>query len=96
MFRTIYLSLILLAAAVASAVFAYLNPDTITLDIAFAEVTVSISLAFAVAVALGWALGWLSAAVVLARAKADQFLLKRRLRHARTELQEAKRLPGID
>ncbi|MEO0973883.1 MAG: LapA family protein, partial [Pseudomonadota bacterium] len=74
----------------------YLNDGDITLDIAFAEVTVSISFAFAVAIAIGWALGWLSAAVVLARAKADQFLLKRRLRHTRNELRDAKRLPGLD
>lgn len=96
MIRTLYLGLVLLLAAVTAAVFAYLNPDPITLDIAFAEVTVSTAMAFAVAVALGWGLGWLSAAILLARAKTDQFLLRRRLRRMNEELKQARRLPEPD
>jgi uncharacterized membrane protein YciS (DUF1049 family) len=96
MIRTVYLALVLVLAALTAAVFAWLNPDQITLDIAFAEVTVSTSLAFAVAVAIGWLLGWLSAALVLARAKAEQFFMKRRLRRAHEELKQARRIPEFE
>ncbi len=96
MIRTLYLLLILALAALAAAVFAWLNPGEITLDVAFAEVTVPIPLAFATAVAIGWALGWISVAALLARLKGEQFLLRRRLRHTRSELDSVRRLPGTD
>jgi uncharacterized membrane protein YciS (DUF1049 family) len=96
MIRTLYLTLVLVIAAMAAAVFAWLNPGDITLDVAFASVTVPIPLAFATAVAIGWAFGWLSVAVIMARLKANQFFLRRRLRHATDELNHTRRLPGAD
>ena len=96
MIRTLYLTLVLVVAALAAAVFAWLNPGDITLDVAFAEVTVPIPFAFATAVAIGWLFGWLSVAVIMARMKADQFFLRRRLRHAREELNHTRRLPGSE
>jgi uncharacterized membrane protein YciS (DUF1049 family) len=96
MIRTLYLTLVLVVAALAAAVFAWLNPGDITLDVAFAEVTVPIPFAFATAVAVGWIFGWLSVAVIMAKMKTDQFFLRRRLRHARRELDSSRRLPGTE
>jgi uncharacterized membrane protein YciS (DUF1049 family) len=94
--RTVYLTVVLVFAALAAAVFAWLNPGDITLDVAFAEVTIPIAFAFATAIGIGWLLGWISVAVIMARMQTDHFFLRRKLRRAERDgpSRGAARLPG--
>src|SRR5262245_41700458 len=57
--RLILLLLATVALAVA-ALFTWLNPGQMAIDLAFTEVTVPIAVAFVATLALGWLLGWLS------------------------------------
>jgi uncharacterized integral membrane protein len=56
------LILVLLAGVALSvaALFTWLNPGSMAIDLAFTEVTVPVAVAFVATLALGWLLGWLS------------------------------------
>jgi uncharacterized membrane protein YciS (DUF1049 family) len=60
--RRLILIVFAVATVLVAAIFTSLNPGTLTLDLAFTEVSVRIALAFVIALAAGWLLGWLSTA----------------------------------
>jgi H+/Cl- antiporter ClcA len=89
----------LLAAVLvgAVAVFAYMNPEPLRLDVGFVELE-SVSLAlFAVCVfALGWLAGLASAAFALLRSASERRRMQKDLRIAETELRTLRSLPIHD
>ncbi len=88
----LFLSLFLIVLVVA--VFAYSNPDSLTVDIGFTRFeNVSVSLAFAVAFALGWVFGLLSAGLALLRMVGERRRLRRELRLAEAEVSSLRSLP---
>lgn len=77
-----------------AAVFAYTNPQQITVDVGFARFDgVSMAGAFAVAFGLGWLFGVASAAAAMLRLANDRRRLRRHLKLAETELSGLRSLP---
>ena len=95
--RRIALFLAFFAVVLIAAVFAYNNPGSIDVDVAFTRFEdVPISLAFAVAIGLGWLLGLLSAGVAVARMAGERRRLRRKLRSAEAEVRGLRSLPLND
>ena len=95
--RKIALFLSLFLVVLVAAVFAYNNPDNITVDIGFARFEqVSVSLAFAVAFAIGWFFGLLSAGFAVFRMASERRRLRRELRLAEAEVSSLRSLPLHD
>ena len=95
--RRIAFVLALIVFMLAAAVFAYSNPQPITVDIGFVRVEqVSLAGAFAVVFACGWLFGLLSAGVALWRSAGEKKRLRRDLRNAEAELGSARALPAAD
>ena len=95
--RRIALFLAFFAVVLIAAVFAYNNPGSIDVDVAFTRFEdVPISLAFAVAIGLGWLLGLLSAGVAVARMAGERRRLRRKLRSAEAEVSGLRSLPLND
>ena len=87
------LAIIVLAAAV----FAYGNPETISVDIGVTRLeNVPASVAFAVAFALGWGFGLVSAALAMLKMAADRRRLRRELRFAEAEVRGLRSFPLQD
>jgi uncharacterized integral membrane protein len=92
------LILVLLAAVALSvaALFTWLNPGSMAIDLAFTEVTVPVAVAFVAALALGWLLGWLSTlGHVLASAR-EQRRLRAAARLAERELETLRGAPPAE
>lgn len=95
--RKVALFLSLLLIVVVTAVFAYNNPDSISVDIGFTRFeNVSVSLAFVVAFAVGWLFGLLSAGIAVARMAGERRRLRRDLRLAEAEVSSLRSLPLHD
>ena len=95
--RKIGLFFALLLIVLIAAVFAWNNPGTLDVDIAFTRFEdVSVSVAFAVALAVGWLAGLLSAGVALARMAGERRRLRRKLRLAEAEVSSLRNLPLQD
>ncbi len=95
--RKIGLFFALLLIVLIAAVFAWNNPGTLDVDIAFTRFeNVSVSVAFAVALAVGWLAGLLSAGVALARMAGERLRLRRKLRLAEAEVSSLRNLPLQD
>jgi lipopolysaccharide assembly protein A len=94
--RVGYIILLLLFLLLA-AVFAFNNPEPITVDAGFARFErVSMSLAFTVCFAVGWLFGLLSAGFGLLRIIRERRRLRRDLRLAEAELRSLRSLPLND
>jgi uncharacterized integral membrane protein len=83
MIKRIFSVVVFLAALLISALFTWLNPGEIQLDLGFAAFHTPLGLAFVLAIALGWLLGLLSAVWWITRIAADRRRLKADLRSAR-------------
>lgn len=95
--RRIAFVLALIVLMLAAGVFAYSNPQPITVDVGFVRVEqVSLASAFAVVFACGWLFGLLSAALALWRTAGEKRRLRRDLRNAEAELGSARALPVDD
>ena len=95
--RKIGLFFALLLIVLIAAVFAWNNPGTLDVDIAFTRFEdVSVSVAFAVALAVGWLAGLLSAGVAIARMAGERRRLRRKLRLAEAEVSSLRNLPLQD
>ena len=80
-----------------AAVFAWNNPGTLDVDIAFSRFeNVSIPVAFAVAFAVGWLAGLISAGAAILRMAGERRRLRRKLRLAETEVSGLRSLPLQD
>ena len=77
-------------------VFAWQNPGDVTLNLLFADVTVSRALAFAVAIAAGWVWGLISALAYIARLVGERRTLRKRVRLAEMEIKNLRSLPMHD
>lgn len=98
--RKLLSTLLFLAAlavvVIVGASFAWLNPDKVQLNLAFAEMEVLKSQAFAVTLALGWLLGVLSSLGVILKIQGEKRRLRREARQAETEVDKLRRLPIHD
>ncbi len=95
--RRIALFLAFFAVVLIAAVFAYNNPGSIDVDVAFTRFEdVPISFAFAVAIGLGWLFGLLSAGAAVARMAGERRRLRRKLRSAEGEVRGLRSLPLDD
>jgi len=95
--RRIAFVLALIVFVLAAAVFAYSNPQPITVDVGFVRVEqVSLASAFAVVFACGWLFGLLSAGLALWRTAGEKRRLRRDLRNAEAELGTTRALPAAD
>ena len=83
------LTLLILAGATlfVAAVFTWLNPVSLKLDLAFREITAPIALAFVTALALGLLLGWLSTLGYVLALLREQRRLRAAARLAEQELE---------
>ena len=94
--RLVFISLLVLLV-LAAAVFAYSNPDPITVDVGFMRLErVPSSVAFAAAFAVGWVFGLLSAGLALLRIANERRRLRRDLRFAETEIRGLRSMPLQD
>jgi uncharacterized integral membrane protein len=81
----------------AAVLFAYGNPDPISVDIGLVRFeNVSMTVAFVCAFALGWVFGLVCAGVALLRMAGEKRQLRRDLRFAETELSSLRALPLHD
>ncbi len=95
--RRIGIFFALLLLVLTAAVFAWNNPGTIDVDVAFTRFEdVSMPLAFAVALAVGWLAGLLSAAAVVLRMARERRRLRRKLTLAEAEVSGLRSLPLQD
>ena len=95
--RKIGLFFALLLVVLIAAVFAWNNPGTLDVDIAFTRFeNVSVPLAFAVAFAVGWLAGLLSAGVAVVRMAGERRRLRRKLSLAEAEVSSLRSLPLQD
>lgn len=95
--RKIGLFLSLFVIVLVAAVFAYSNPDSISVDIGFARFEdVSMSLAFVVCFAVGWLFGLLSAGIAVIKMAGERRRLRRDLRLAEAEVSSLRSLPLHD
>lgn len=95
--RRVLLAVVLVALAVLAAVFAYLNPETISVDIGLMRLeAVPKVVAFAGVFGLGWLFGLLCAATALLRMSRERHRLRREVRLAETEISSLRGLPLHD
>jgi putative membrane protein len=95
--RKLGIVLALLLSVLLAAVFAYNNPEPVTIDAGFARFPdVSLSLALLVCTGVGWVLGLLSAGFALWRMTAERRQLRRDLKLAEAELSSLRSLPLND
>lgn len=93
MLRTVLLLLLVVLAFLVILTFSWLNPGSITVDVAFAEVTVLKSLAFAIAIVIGWMMGMLSMLAFILKLANDKRRLRKMARIAQAEASNLQTLP---
>ena len=95
--RKILVVIALVLLVCLAAVFAYNNPDPVTVDIGLARFeNTSLTLALACAFAVGWLFGLASAAYALMRMAAEKRRIRRELRNVETEVASLRTLPMND
>lgn len=96
MIRTLTFVLLLFAVVLIAAAFAWMNPGTVTLNLALGEFEIEKSQAFALTLAVGWILGALSASVLVLKLARDRRKLRRDVRLAEAEADNLRSLPLRD
>jgi putative membrane protein len=95
--RKILLVAVLVLLVLIAAVFAYNNPDPVSLDIGLARFDdISLTLVMACAFAVGWLFGLASAGYALMRMAAEKRRIRRELRNVETEVASLRSLPLND
>jgi len=95
--RKAVMGIVVLAFVVVAAVFAYSNPEPISLDVGIARFeSVSMALVFACTFALGWIFGLITAGIAMIRMAGERQKLKRDLRFAEAEISTLRSLPMQD
>ena len=85
--RRLAFAALLIVLMVLAAMFAYINPQPIDVDIGLAKFEqVSMALAFAVVFVCGWLFGLLTAALTLWRSASERRRLRKDLRYVEAEL----------
>lgn len=94
--KALFVAVLVVLVCVA-AVFAYNNPDPVTLDIGLARFeNISMTLVLACAFAIGWLFGLASVGYALMRTAADKRRLRRELRNAESEVASLRSMPMND
>ena len=96
MLRALLFVLLVAAVALLAVVFAWLNPGTVSLNLAVGEFEVQKSQAFALTIVTGWLLGALSASVLVLKLLRDRRKLRRSVRLAEAEADNLRSLPLRD
>jgi uncharacterized membrane protein YciS (DUF1049 family) len=96
MLRRLFLFFIIILALAVTAMFAAINPGTVTVDLAFRAFETQKALAFTVAFGLGWGFGILCAGLALLKSTADRRRLKRGLKLAESEVSALRSMPMQD
>jgi uncharacterized integral membrane protein len=94
--RTILVILALLATLFFAAAFAWLNPDSVRLDLGIGAYTVPVAYALIAAIAVGWLLGLATTAFWMLRMARERRRLTRSVRRAEAEVEAMSRLPAQD
>ena len=95
MFRYLIFGVILLVF-LAAIVFASVNTDPVTLDLAFGKVSTTLSLAMLAFFAAGWLFGVVCIGFYLIRLMAERRQLRKSLRLAEAEVTSLRRMPMQD
>ena len=94
--RTVFFLLAVALAVLVASAFAWLNPQSVTIDIGVAVVETRIAYAFIVTFALGWAFGLVATVGWLLRLAGQNRRQKRAARLAETELENLRKIPVAD
>lgn len=85
--RRLILGLLAIVAILVAALFTWLNPGMMSIDLAFTEITIPVALAFVTTLALGWLLGWLSTTGYVLQLLREQRRLRAAARLAEREVE---------
>ncbi len=96
MVRYVLFIIFLIAVFTVAVVFAAINPDPITLDLAFRTVETQTSLALLAFLGLGWLFGLFSSSLMLFKLFNQRRQLRKALRLAEAEVQSLRSLPMHD
>jgi uncharacterized membrane protein YciS (DUF1049 family) len=96
MVRYVTIIVVILVAFVFAVVFAAINPEPMTLDLAVAEFQLKTSLALLAFLAVGWVFGMFCAGLMLLRALAERRQLRKALRLAEAEVKSLRSMPMQD
>jgi uncharacterized membrane protein YciS (DUF1049 family) len=94
--RAVFLLFAIAVAVLIASAFAWLNPQSVTVDIGLAVVETRIAYAFIVTFALGWAFGLLATLGWLLRLASQNRRQQRATRLAEAELENLRKLPVTD
>jgi putative membrane protein len=95
MFRYLVFGVLLVVFLIAL-VFASVNTDPVTLDLAFTEIETTLSLAMLAFFAVGWLFGVLCVSFYLLRLMAERRQLRKSLQLAEAEVTSLRRMPMQD
>jgi uncharacterized membrane protein YciS (DUF1049 family) len=96
MLRYVLFIVSLVAVFTVAVVFAAINPEPMTLDLAFTTVEIQTSLALIAFLAVGWVFGMLCAGIALLRLLAERRQLRKSLRLAESEVKSLRSMPMQD
>jgi uncharacterized membrane protein YciS (DUF1049 family) len=94
--RTVFFLVAVAVAVLIASAFAWLNPQSVTIDIGIAVVETHIAYAFIVTFALGWAFGLVATAGWLLKLAGQNRRQKRAARLAEIELENLRKIPVAD
>jgi len=95
-FRNILLLVVILASIALASIFAWLNPQTIDLDLGVGVIHARIAYAVIASLAIGWLLGLLSALGWVVRLASRNRRERKATRIAETELENLRKLSAAD
>ena len=96
MVRFVTFILIILFAFLVAVVFAAINPEPMSLDLAFAEFQLKTSLALLAFLAAGWVFGVLCAGFLMLKMLSERRQLRKSLRLAEAEVKSLRSMPMQD
>ncbi|MGI9291133.1 MAG: lipopolysaccharide assembly protein LapA domain-containing protein [Gammaproteobacteria bacterium] len=87
---------VLLVVFLVAIVFASVNTEPVTLDLAFSEVSTTLSMAMLIFFTAGWVFGVFCLGIYLIRLMAERRQLRRQLQLAEAEVTSLRRMPMQD
>lgn len=96
MLRYVVFFIIVLIVFMAAVVFAAINPEPMTLDLAFTQIEMQTSLALISFLAAGWAFGMLCAGFLLLKLLGERRQLKKSVQLAEAEVRSLRSMPMQD
>lgn len=94
--RLIFLFAAIAAAIIIASAFAWLNPQSVSIDVGVAVIETRIAYAFIVTFALGWVFGLIATLGWLVRLAGQNRRQKRAARLAEAELENLRKIPVTD